>query len=160
MNVNFKQLSNTLHKISKDTMKIMKKSVVKLGDTYVVFGIYSVVDKNGNFEILKDGEYVDTAGHLSTAMSWCVANKSGDYMLQKHLLYYDRVLGNRLFDIRNYNKLLKSKMNIEQKTIIELKLSHDIRRYKEAKYELQNYIKKAKYIKTEGLANGITKSIT
>jgi len=159
MNVNFKQLSKTLHKISKDTLKVMEKSVVKFGDTYVVFGIYNIIDKDGNFEILKNGDYVDTVGHISTALSWCIANDSGNFMLQKHLLDYDRILGNRLFDIRNYNKLLKSDIEVEQKEIIQLKLSHDIRRYNDAKYQLQNYIKKAKYIKTKGLANETTKSI-
>ena len=87
-------------------------------------------------------------------------NKLNEYMLQKHLIYYDRILGNRWFDIRNYNDILKSSISAEQKTIIELKLHHDIRRYNDAKHELQNYIKKAKYIKTKGLANETTKSIT
>jgi len=160
MNVNFKQLSRTLHKISKDTLKVMEESVIKIGDTYVVFGIYNIIDKDENFEILKNGDYVDTVGHISTALSWCIANKSGNFMLQKHLLDYDRMLGNRLFDIRNYNKLLKSDIEVEQKEIIQLKLSHDIRRYNDVKYELQNCIKKAKYIKMKGLSNETTKSIT
>jgi len=160
MDVNFKLLSRTLHNISRDTLKTMSASVVKIGDTYIVFGIYHVTDNNGNFEIYADGEYIETVGYISTALSWCVANKLNEYMLQKHLIYYDRILGNRWFDIRNYNDILKSSISAEQKTIIELKLHHDIRRYNDAKYELQYYIKKAKYIKMKGLTNETTKFIT
>jgi hypothetical protein len=155
--ININELNSSLHRISNDALKNIKMSLVKLGNTYIVFGLYKIKNDNG-YKIYRNSDHIHTVHQLSSALSWCIYDYKNDINSRDQLLDYDRRLSNMYFNVSNLIHILKGKnLPKEQRDVIDIKLKSDYIKYREIKDQWQNFIKAAKYIKIQGLSHGTKK---
>lgn len=148
MNASINRINQMLGTMSDKVLKEFSNSVVKIGDTYMVFGVYHITENDNGFSIIKNGDEVCTTGYLPTALTWCVFDRDNKIMQNRLMLNADHAMTNRLFDIENWVAMIKSnEVDNETKMAIEMRISNDMCRYEDARHQLQNYIKDAKYIK-------------
>ena len=143
MNKRFKKFVNI---INSATSK--KDIVICVGNTCTVYGTYRIVQEEEEFHIYKNSTHISSVSHYSTALAWCVADKFKRNYLTKDILKFNKQLNSKWFEIENYKSLVKSpSVDKERKEILLVKLSQDVIKYQKVRTELQNCVKKAKYIK-------------
>lgn len=158
-NNDFDKLRNIVHRTHE---KLQDKVLIKKGNGYQAYSEYNITQKE-EFWIVTH-EYTDSPKVFNlakSALSWCIAHKTGQYELAQHIDFLDRRLAAKQADIEILTHLLKQPIeDSEIKFIMQCKLSEDIHRRQSYKQQLAKCVNSTKYIKIKGSSDNELKRFT
>jgi hypothetical protein len=124
--------------------------IVQADDTYHVLGKYRIVVKDGRYDLYKHEHYVDVLSSSAAALSWCMYDSKNQWQQTHAILTNDRKVQQYRFEIENRKRILKETRDQEEKQWLTIRINEDAHRLREAKRNLEKYVRMAKYIKIKG----------
>jgi len=134
--------------------------VLKEDNVYYVFDKYKIVKEQGRFALYRSETFVNYVNKSSTAMSWCLANKSQNWQLAHDLIYYDNQIESKKFDMDIHKQMAKKVDNDDDRNLHYDLYVESLNRLKQFERNLQKSVNLAKYNKIKDFQNESNRIIT
>jgi hypothetical protein len=120
---------------------------------YIVFGRYQIQPEKTGFRVDTWDKTVHCFASKRNAISYCVADKTGNYNLARNILVLDQKKQNLEADIHCRKSRADRSRTQEFYEIVNMKVQPKIDRYNSVNAELEKCINSAKYIQIRGFNN-------
>lgn len=144
-----------LELVKADLPDLEANSILKNEDgTFSVFGKFTISETNNKFFTVKKYDNFEAEfTTLKSAISWCVAEKYNQSKLSNSIKILEQERCRLLCDIGARSQLFKKFKNLEQKKVVELKLTTKKDRLKQIDTQITKCINSAKYWQIQGFNN-------
>lgn len=138
------------HKLKKLYANEIKNIIVKRHGSYILYDKYVVTKLNNLWEVQRFGQHINLFDTVSTAISWCLADRTGQIMLAYNLIAQDHRLQTKKNDVIIRREYLKLESDPLRKEIALTRITNDLHTCKSIKLEIDNQVQKTKYIQIKG----------
>ena len=157
--MNQEQAFKRLYEIVKhDTALIEQNFIMVENGVYHVFGQWEIHSLNQEYRVIKYNDVQEDFFSLSSALSWCIAEKMQNYNLSRNIHQLDQEHGRLLIDLDMSEKLLAKSHNVDFKEVVRLKTIVKKDALKEAQTRLSKCVRIAKYFQTKGFNDEIART--
>jgi len=145
--MNYSKVKRKLKKLYENEINNI---IYKRKGSYILYNIYQVTNLNGLWEVRYYGQYINMFANSSTAISWCLADKTGQIMLAHNLILQDRRLQTKKNDVIIRREYLKNEIDPNRKEIAVTRITNDLYTCKSIKLEIEFDCSSTKYIQIKG----------
>ena len=139
---NFNKVKAKIKHFSKNK-ELNDQVIRKVKGSYFLYNIYKITNNNGIWEVRKYDHLVYGFESSSTATTWCLADKSKQYMDAHNLIIIDRHIQRKKTDMQFRSKQIsQSDLSYDRKTIAIARLTYDLAICQNLKAEIDNYYSK------------------
>lgn len=124
--MNYNKVKSKIKQFSNDK-KINDQIIRKIKGSYHLYNIYKITNNNGIWEVRKYNQFIYGFESSATATTWCLADKTKQYMDATNIIVIDQKLQCKKLDVQLRSKWInESDMSDERKDIALARLTQDL----------------------------------
>jgi hypothetical protein len=148
-----------LYEIIKPDVSLIEHNIIIQHDgVYHLFGQFEIHHVDQVYRVIKFCDVKCDFYNLSSAVSWCIAEKIKNYHLSREIEQLDLVQGRLRIDLSVSEQLLEKSRNTDYREVVRLKIAAKKQVLKETQNRLSKCVNTAKYFQTKGFNDEIART--
>lgn len=139
---NFNKVKSKIKQFANDKA-LNDKVIRKIKGSYHLYNIYKITNNNGLWEVRKHEQFIYSFESSSTATTWCLADKSKQYMDAHNLIVIDKRIQDKKQQASMRTKQIsQAELSYDIKDIAIARITYDLDVCRNLKTEIDNYYSK------------------
>lgn len=148
-----------LYDIIKYDAPIIEHNIIMQHDgVYYLFGQFEIRNVDQLYRVIKHHDVQGDFYNLSSAVSWCIAEKLRNYRLSRDIEHLDQVQGRLRTDLEVSERLLEKSRDADYREVVKLKITAKKQVLKDTQSRLSKCVTIAKYFQTKGFNDEIART--